>query len=43
MEGLRKMNEGLTTVFVGAEEMLAEQNGFSAEDLSILLDAMASK
>ncbi|HSS75233.1 MAG TPA: hypothetical protein VLV54_00670 [Thermoanaerobaculia bacterium] len=42
MEGLRKMNKGLTGVFVGAEQMLAEQNGFSTEDLSVLLNAMAS-
>ena len=41
MEGLKQMNEGLTSVFVGSEQMLAEQNGFSAEDLSVLLDAMA--
>jgi hypothetical protein len=42
MEGQRKMNKGLTGVFVGAEQMLAEQNGFSAEDLSVVLDAMTS-
>ncbi|HEX4961235.1 MAG TPA: hypothetical protein VF173_10390 [Thermoanaerobaculia bacterium] len=42
MEGLKKMNEGLTSIFVGAEQLLAEQNGFSAEDLSLLLDVMAS-
>lgn len=42
MEGLRRMNEGLTTTFVAAERMLTEQNGFSAPDLSALLDAMAT-
>jgi len=41
MEGLKKMNGGMTTIFVAAEQMLAEENGFSAEDLSLLLDAMA--
>jgi hypothetical protein len=41
MEGRKKMNDGMTSIFVGAEQMLAEQNGFSADDLSVLLDAMA--
>lgn len=41
MEGRKKMDEGMTSIFVGAEQMLAEQNGFSADDLSVLLDAMA--
>jgi hypothetical protein len=36
------MNKGMTSVFGGAEQLLAEHNGFSAEELSILLDAMAS-
>jgi hypothetical protein len=40
-EGLKEANKGMTSVFVGAEEMLAEKNGFSAEDLSVVLDAMA--
>ncbi|HEV7504649.1 MAG TPA: hypothetical protein VGS07_07045 [Thermoanaerobaculia bacterium] len=42
MEGLKKMNEGMTTIFVSAEQMLAEENSFSEDDLSVLLDAMAT-
>ena len=42
MAGPKEMNEGVTTVFVSTEGMLAEENGFAAEDLSRLLDAMAS-
>ena len=41
MAGLKQMNSGLTTVFVGAEQMLTPRNGFSAEELSVLLEAMA--
>ncbi len=41
MAGLKQMNSGLTTIFVGAEQMLTPRNGFSAEDLSVLLEAMA--
>jgi phenylalanyl-tRNA synthetase beta subunit len=36
------MNQGMTTIFVSTEQMLAEENGFSEENLSVLLDAMAS-
>jgi hypothetical protein len=39
-EALKLMNEGLNMVFAEAELMLTEP--FSAEDLSVLLDAMAS-
>jgi hypothetical protein len=42
MEGLQEMKDGMTTAFVSTEGMLVEDNGFSAEDLSHLLDAMAS-
>jgi hypothetical protein len=41
MEGPRKINERMTTIFGIAEGMLAERKGFSAEDQSVLLDAMA--
>ncbi|HMJ66510.1 MAG TPA: hypothetical protein VK615_14285, partial [Candidatus Binatia bacterium] len=41
MDGLKKMNSGLTTVFVGAENSLAEQKFYSADDLSLLLKAMS--
>jgi hypothetical protein len=41
MEGLRRMNSGLTSVFVGAETTLTESHIYSPEDLSIVLDAMA--
>lgn len=41
MEGVRKMYSGLTTVFVGAEKMLTEPNGFSDKDRSTVLLAMA--
>jgi hypothetical protein len=42
MEGLQEMKDGMTTAFVSTEGMLVEENGFSADDLSRLLDAMAS-
>lgn len=35
------MNQGITTIFVSAEQM-PEEKGFSEEDLSVILDAMAS-
>jgi hypothetical protein len=41
MAGVKKANEGLTQVFLGAEQMLSEKNGFSAAETSILLEAMA--
>jgi hypothetical protein len=41
MEGLKKMKSGLTSVFVGAEQTLTEQNGFSSSDRSRILEAMA--
>lgn len=41
MAGLKQMNSGLTTIFVGSEQMLTPRNGFSAEELSVLLEAMA--
>jgi hypothetical protein len=42
MEGLKKMNDGLTRVFVGTEQMLSERNNLAPDDLSILLEAMAA-
>ena len=42
MEGLRTMKSGLTTMFVGAEVTLTENNGFSPHDRSTLLEAMAA-
>jgi hypothetical protein len=41
MDGLKKMNSGLVTIFVGAENSLAERKFYSAEDLSLLLKAMS--
>jgi hypothetical protein len=41
MDGLKKMNSGLVTIYVGAENSLAEQRFYSAEDLSLLLKAMS--
>jgi hypothetical protein len=41
MEGLKEMKEGMTTAFVGTEQMLTPENNFSPEDLSLLLEAMA--
>jgi len=41
MDGLKKMNSGLTTTFVGVENSLAHQKFYSAEDLSLLLKAMS--
>jgi hypothetical protein len=42
MEGLKKLNSGLTIQFVGAERSLSERHFYSPEDLSLLLDAMSS-
>lgn len=42
MDGLRQMKSGLTTAFVGAELTLTEDNGFTNEDRSAVLGAMAS-
>lgn len=42
MAGLKQMNSGLTTVFVGAEQTLGEGQGFSPDDLSVILEAMES-
>jgi len=41
MAGLRQMKSGLTSVFVGLEGALTEDNGLTADDKSVLLDAMA--
>jgi len=41
MAGVKQMNDGMTTVFVGCEQMLTPSNHFAPEDLSILLEAMA--
>jgi len=41
MDGLKKMNSGLVTMFVGAENSLAEQKFYSGEDLSLLLKALS--
>jgi hypothetical protein len=41
MAGVKQMNDGMTTVFVGCEQMLTPSNHFAPEDLSILLAAMA--
>jgi hypothetical protein len=42
MNGLKQMNSGLTTVFVGAEQTLADRKILSADDLSMILGAMES-
>jgi hypothetical protein len=42
MAGLKQMNSGLTTVFVGAEQALRDRQNLSADDLSVILEAMAS-
>ena len=41
MAGVKQMNDGITSVFVGCEQMLTPSNHFAPEDLSILLAAMA--
>jgi hypothetical protein len=41
LDGLKKMNSGLTSIFVGAESSLGENTFYSQEDLSLLLQAMA--
>jgi hypothetical protein len=42
MAGLKQMNSGMTTVFVGAEQTLGDSKTFSADDLSVILRAMES-
>lgn len=42
MAGLKQMNSGLTSVFVGAEQMLADLQVLSADDRSVILAAMES-
>jgi hypothetical protein len=42
MDGFRKMRSGMTTMFVGAETSLSEGKIYSQDDLSIMLEAMAS-
>ena len=41
MDGLKQIYSGLTTMFAGAETSLSEKKFYSAEDLSLLLTAMA--
>jgi hypothetical protein len=41
MDGLKRTNGGLTSIFVGAEMSLSETKFYSPEDLSLLLGAMA--
>ena len=41
MDGLKRYQSGLTIIFVGAEITLAERNNFSADDRSVVLEAMA--
>lgn len=40
MDGLRKIYEGMTNVFLGAEVSLSEKNVYTADDLTLLLEAM---
>ena len=40
VDGLKKVHAGITTVFLGAEVSLSETNMYSADDLTVLLDAM---
>src|SRR4051812_25488024 len=42
MAGLKQMNSGITTIFVSAEQALADRQTFSADDLSVILEAMES-
>ena len=42
MDALKRWYSDLTTVFVGAEVSLSERHYFSADDLSAILDAMAT-
>ena len=41
MEGLKGAYSSLTTMYAGAETSLSEKRFYSANDLSLLLDAMA--
>ena len=42
MDGVKRMRSGLTTMFVGAETSLFDRKFYSSDDLSTLLEAMAS-
>lgn len=42
MDGVKKMRSGVTTIFVGIELTLSERNVYSSDDLSGILEAMAS-
>ena len=42
IDAMRRFYSDLTTVFVGAEVSLSERDHFSADDLSAILDAMAT-
>ncbi|MCL2012065.1 MAG: hypothetical protein FWG75_04675 [Cystobacterineae bacterium] len=42
MEGLKKMNSGITIVFVSAEASLSETNSFSSKDRALILETMAA-
>jgi hypothetical protein len=42
MAGLKQMHSGLTSVFVGVEQMLGDQRILSADDRSVILAAMES-
>lgn len=42
MAGLKQMNAGFTTVFMGAEQTLGDSRTLSAEDRSVILRAMES-
>jgi hypothetical protein len=40
MDALAKIREGFTNVFLGAEVSLSETNAYTADDLTLLLEAM---
>lgn len=42
MAGLKKMNSGITTIFVSAEQALSDHETLSADDRSVVLKAMES-
>ncbi len=41
LASLQKMKDGMTSILVGSEQMLTPSNGFSPQDLSVFLEAMA--
>ena len=42
MEGVKKIQSGLTNILLGAETSLSERNFYNANDISVILEALAN-